>query len=123
SAHRGGSRRFQFSGRLNDRLHERRQIVRFAAGDQVPVPDYFGVDVLAAGIDHIVFDRKKASCLASFESLGGTQHPGAVTNGRDHFPLLRHGADQANHGLAAAHVIGGITAGDDQDVEVVGGDV
>ena len=51
-------------------MHERRQVVGFAAGDDVPVADDLGIDVVGAGVDHIVLDGEKAGRLAALERLG-----------------------------------------------------
>src|SRR5437588_7146527 len=101
-------RRLGFPDSLNDGLQERRQIIGLAAGDQVTVADDLGVHVLAARVDDVVFDGEEAGRLSTFERLRGAKHPGAMTDRGDDLTLFCHGADQADHRLAAAHVVGSV---------------
>src|SRR5262245_30418068 len=104
---------------LENRLHKGRKVVGLSAGNNVTVADDLGVHIFASGVDHIVLDGEEASSLTALERLSRAQDPRPVTDGRDHFALLGHGADQANHWLAAAQVIRRIAAGNDHHIKII----
>ena len=117
---RRGQRRFGFSHRLDDRLHERRQIIGLATGDEVAVAHHFGIDVAGTGVDHVVLDGEEARRLPALERLRRAEHPRSMTDGGHDLALLGHRADQAQDRFGAAQEIGSEAARNDEQVEVVG---
>src|SRR6266511_3838121 len=61
--------RRRFLDRLEDRLHECRQVVRLAAGDQVAVAYHLGIDVAGAGVHDVVLDGEEAGRLDALVGL------------------------------------------------------
>src|SRR5262249_33513814 len=114
SADLGGLR---LADHLDDRLKERRQVVGLAAGDGVAVADDLGIDIVGAGVHHVVLDGEEARRLLTLEGLRRAEDPRAVTDGGDHLALLRHRADEAQDALVAAQEVRREAARDDDEVE------
>src|SRR5215471_798518 len=102
-------------------LTEGRQILRFAAGDEVVIHYDLGVHPVRAGIDDIVLDSEKTGGFAAFEHAAGrTQNPWAVADRGDQFALAIHVGDELVGFRMAADVVGGISARDHHAIEISG---
>ena len=78
----------------------------------------FRVDPLAAGVDHIVFDREEGGHLAAADNVGRHQHPAGMADGRHQLAGLGGSSHQIHHGRMAAHHVRRIPAGDNDPVEI-----
>src|SRR6185295_12531156 len=79
-----------------DRLHERGQIVRLAARDEVAVAHDLLIDVMRPRVRHVVLDREEARRALAFQGRRRAEYPRAMTDCRDDLALLGHAADEAN---------------------------
>ena len=103
--------------RAKDRLGEHGDIVRLPRGDDVAVFHDRLVNVEAAGVLDVDGDRRPAGHRAAAQGVHRDEQLRAVADGRDRFPRADHVAHEIDHGVAHAHPIGRVAAGDDDRVE------
>ena len=106
---------------------EGRDVGHHAAPDQLAVAEGRLVHPLRAGQDEVVLDAERAGG-ARADDPGRDRHAAAVADDPDRQAAVVHRADQVEDGGVAAHLVGGVAAGDDEAVEagaveLRGGDV
>ena len=99
------------------------EVARIARGDPVAVLHDGLIAVEAAGVADVVGDRGEAGQRAAAHELRGDQHLRAVADDEHRLLGLIELAHEALHVFVGADVVGRLAAGDQERVEIVGGDV
>jgi hypothetical protein len=91
---------------LNNLADKRLKVARVARGDDTVVGHDFGIFPLAAGIDHVSFDRFVRRHLAAFREAGLDQEPRRVAHRRNRLAGIVERLDQLERIRIDAQQIG-----------------
>src|SRR3989338_6988865 len=101
-------------------LGESREIFGLAGGDQITVDNDVLVQIFCAGSNYIVFDSKKAGSLFVLKDPCRNKKPAAVANGRNRLAVTVYCSDKVNDLIITPQDIGGIAAGDNDAIKILG---